>query len=278
MRLWLSSLLLGCALVAGADEAEESLSIVRLDLLDRAGGYAIPTDSVYYPGEVIYLAFNISGYTVDEDYNIRLKYKIHTVGPAGRAFSTSEGGAFAHELAPQDDGWEPSVRFSAKLPDHAGSGYYMVFIEVTDEIADETVKAEVAAAVEGEDVETSADLTVRNFGFSLTDGGQQLDKPYYSGGDSIWAWFYITGYATRDDNTYEVESELRVVNGKGETMYAFEPKGEKGSPFYPRLWLPAKFRLDLEKTIPSGAYTVLLSVRDKVGKTSYEGRHTFVVR
>jgi len=278
MKLWLSSLLLGCALVVGAQEAEESLAIIHLDLLDREGGYAIPEDSVFYPGEEVYLAFNITGYAVDEDYNVKLKYKIHTVGPAGRPFSTPEGGEFAHELAPEDDGWEPLVRFAAKLPDHAGSGNYMVFIEVSDEIAGETVKAEVAAAVEGENVETSADLTVRNFGFSLTDGGQVLNQPFYSGGDSIWAGFYITGYATRDDNTYEVESELKVINVKGETMYSFEPKGEKGSPFYPRLWLPAKFRLDLEKTIPRGEYTVLLSVRDHVGDTSYEGEHTFVVR
>ncbi len=278
MRLWLASLLLLCSAPCGADESAESLQIVRLDLLDREGGYAIPDDSVFYPGEMVHLAFNIAGYAIDNDYNMRLKWNIRTMGPAGRAFSTPEGGEFVHELAPEDDGWEPLVTFNARIPDHAGTGNYRIFVEVVDELAEESVRAEVAVAVKGENVQSSAELTIRNFGFSLTEGGTHLDRPFYSGGDSIWAGFYITGYKTRDDNTYDVESELKVVNSKGEAMYSFDARGEKGSPFYPRLWLPAAFRLDLEKTIPSGEYTVLLKVRDKVGGSAYDGEHRFLVR
>ena len=278
MSLWLASLLLFASTASGADESEKSLQVVRLDLLDREGGYVIPVDSVFYPGEMVHLAFNIAGYAIDNDYNMRLKWNIRTMGPAGQAFSAPEGGEFVHELAPEDDGWEPLVTFNARIPDHAGPGDYRIFAEVLDELSKETVKAEVAVAVEGENVESSADLTIRNFGFSLTEGGTHLDRPFYSRGDSIWAGFYITGYKTRDDNTYDVESELRVVNAKGETMYSFDARGEKGSPFYPRLWLPASFRLDLEKTIPSGEYTVLLKVRDNVGGSSYDGERLFLVR
>jgi hypothetical protein len=187
------------------------------------------------------------------------------VGPNGVNFAPSEGGEFAVELAPQDENWEPSVGYSAEVPPHAGSGVYRFKIAVTDVKASETIEREVPVRVEGEDVEISKDLSVRNFVFTLTEGGTVLDEPVFGRGDTVFASFYITGYKTDEENRYDVESSLRVIDGEGETMLALDPPGEKGAPFFPRLWLPAKFRLDLERSIPPGGYTVLLEVKDNVG-------------
>ena len=276
----LTVLLWTTALAAQEPAAEEQpkFRLVSVDLLDSRGGYAIPADSVFYPGEKVHLGFKIAGYSIDEDYRIHLTWRAEAMGPGGTRFAPSEGGEFAVELAPQDENWEPSVEYSAEIPPHAGSGVYRLLISVTDVKASETLEREIALQVEGGDVEISDSLSVRNFVYTMTEGGTVLDKPVFGRGDTVFASFYITGYKTDEENRYDVESNLRVINGEGETVLALNPPGEKGSPFFPRLWLPAKFRLDLDRTIPPGGYTVLLEVKDNVGGKSLQTEEKFQVK
>jgi len=275
-------LVLAPAAARAAEDAEPSqqgLELVRFELLDRKGGYPIPADSVFYPGETVYLSFNITGYQVSDDYMIDLTYRIEAAGPRDVPIATPEGGAFQVEILPQDEDWEPLVNYAVKLPDHAGGGLYRIDVKVTDALAEETVERQATIRVEGENVELSDSLSVRNFAFSRLQGGSPLDPPVIGQGETLWASFYITGYETSaEDNAYDIESNLEILNSKGETMLAFETNGEKGAPFYPRLWLPASFRLDLDRNIPSGEYTIVLAVLDKVGGTEIEERRTFEVR
>ncbi len=259
--------------------SEAALEVIRLDLLDRAGGYAVPEDSVFYPGEKVYLAFNLRNYAIDEDYRIKLTWRIDALGPSGTPFANPEGGEFDLELAPQDEDWEPLVTYQAEIPPHAPGGVYELKLEVTDAMAEQTLRRVVPVRVEGENVEISGDgLAVRSFGFSIAEGGAKLAEPTYLGGQEVFAAFYITGYETREDNTYDVSSEMEVINSEGKRMYFFPAKGEKGSPFFPRLWLPAKFRLDLEPNIPPGRYKVILTIRDKVGAKTFITEEDFYVR
>ena len=270
-KLWLASL--ACALAAGpgyaqepeAEEPDPGFRLSSLDLLDRSGGYAIPADSVFYPGEKVFLGFKIAGYTVDEKYNIHLTWRADAEGPNGVRFAPAEGGEFAVELAPQDEDWEPSVEYAAEIPFHAGSGIYRLKIAVTDVMGGETLEREVPVRVEGEDVEVTDSLSVRNFVYTMTEGGTILEEPVFGSGDTVYASFYITGYETDEENRYDVESNLKVIDGEGKTVLALDPPGEKGAPFFPRLWLPAKFRLDLDRSIAPGPYVVQLEVKDNVG-------------
>lgn len=278
--LWRTSLavILAVSAAAGQEAFESGLDIVRLELLDSPNGFAIPDDSVFLPGEQVFVAFNITGYRFNDDYEIKLTYRITTKSPLDKPFAMAEGGEWELELAPEDDGWEPLVKYTANLPPHAGSGVYNIDIEVTDHIAGKTATKRLPVRVEGADVETSESLTVRNFAFSLTEGGTPIDEPTVRSGEKLWASFYITGYLTGSDNAYDVESEMRILDSKGETVLDFPPRGEKGEPFYPRLWLPASFRLDLAPSTPSGTYTVVLNVRDKLGETEYRKEERFTVR
>jgi hypothetical protein len=283
-KLWSVSGLAALALAAilAGQEAEQpeqpGFRLISVDLLDSRGGYAIPADSVFYPGEKVYLGFKIAGYTVDEDYRIHLTWRADAHGPGGVRFAPSEGGEFAVEISPQDENWEPSVEYSADIPQHAGSGVYRLKIAVTDHKAEETLEREIPLRVEGEDVEVSDSLSVRNFVYTMTEGGTVLEEPVFGSGDTVFASFYITGYKTDEENRYDVESNLRVIDNEGETVLALDPPGEKGSPFYPRLWLPAKFRLDLDRSIPPGTYTVLLEVKDNVGGKTIQTEEKFLVK
>ncbi len=257
---------------------EGDLRLARIELLDAPGGYAIPSDSVFYPGEKIYVGFNLAGYTVNDDYRIHLVWRADAVGPNGTPFAPAEGGEFAVELAPQDENWEPYVELAKALPPFAGSGAYTIQIRLEDKLANAKLSHDVSVRVEGEDVEITDSLSVRNLQFALTEGGTPLQRPIVGQGAALHASFFISGYETGEDNSYEVESMMKVINGKGETMIEFPAQGEKGAPFYPRLWLPARFRLELDRTIPIGEYMILLEVRDKIGGKSLLTEEKFVVR
>jgi len=262
------------------DAADEpQFEIVRMELRDSPNGYRIPDDSVFYPGEQVHIAFNLSGYHISEDYRMKVRYRIETASPLGKPFAVSEGGDWDEEIAPQDEGWEPAAKYTATLPAHAGPGVYKILIEATDELANVSDTRELSVVVEGEAVETSEELSVRKFQFTLTEGGTPLgEEPTIPRGETLWASFYITGYLMSSDNSYDVSSTMKIIDEKGETMIAFEPKGEKGSPFFPRVWLPGGCRLDLDDNVRSGRYTILLEVEDKLGGTSYQTEEIFRVR
>lgn len=259
-------------------EDEPDLALVNLDLLDRRDGYAIPADSRFLPGETIHLYFQIGGYQVGQEFRISLSYEMRALDPEGRSFFAAEGGKIDTELAPQDENWMPVVRYSPRIPDHAGGGTYSIQIIVRDELAQTSVSARLPIAVDGSRVQSADQLLVRNFGFSRAEGGDLLEDPVFDAGDEIWAEFFITGYKTREDNTYQVESDAWVQDAEGEKLFDFKPAGEAGRPFYPRLWLPARLRLRLDESIPPGRYAVVLRLRDLVGGVDATEHYDFRIR
>ena len=259
-------------------EAQQGLALVNLDLLDRRDGFAIPANSRFLPGETIHVYFQINGYQVGPEYRISLNYEMRALDPEGRSFFEAEGGDIDVELAPQDEDWMPVVRYSPRIPDHAGGGTYSIQIVVRDEMADTSTSVRLPIEVDGSRVQSADQLLVRNFGFTRVESGEPLQDPVFDPGEEIWADFFITGYATRDDNTYQVESDAWVQNAQGEKLFDFQPAGEAGSPFYPRLWLPAKLRLQLDELIPPGRYAVVLRLRDRVGEAETIERYDFRIR
>lgn len=261
-----------------AAEAEQGLALVNLDLLDRRDGYAIPADSRFLPGETIHVYFQIGGYQVGREFRISLSYEMRALDPEGRSFFAAEGGEIDTELAPQDENWMPVVRYSPRIPDHAGGGTYSIQIVVRDELSEASVSVRLPIVVDGSRVQSADQLLVRNFGFSRAEGGDLLEDPVFDAGEEIWADFFITGYKTREDNTYQVESDAWVQDAEGEKLFDFKPAGEAGSPFYPRLWLPARLRLQLDESIPPGRYAVVLRLRDMVGGVDAVEHYDFRIR
>ena len=263
---------------AGEESTEAGLALANLDLLDSRDGYAIPPDTHFLPGETVHLFFQVKGYRVGVEDRVRLQYKVEALDPQGRRFHIANGGEVDVELAPQDENWMPVVRYSPRIPDHAGGGTYSMHILVRDLLAGDAIETAIPIEVDGTRLHAADQLAVRNFHFSKDEDGARLAEPVFDPGEEVWAAFFITGYATRGDNSYDVESDAAVVDAEGERMFAFESRGEEGSPFYPRLWLPAKLRLDLEEDIPPGSYTVVLRVRDGVGGSEETQQYGFRIR
>ena len=265
-----------------ADDESPKLAIVETVLLDGEDGYPIPADSIFYPGETVYLEFKMDGFRVNDDYRMKTQYRVDFLGPTGIRFAISQAGDISEEIFPQDEDWLPVVRVSPRLPQFAESGAFKIVVTAIDRLAgnDETT-LEFPVYVRGENVETGKTLTIRNLVFSLGKGGEAVAEPVYKAGDTVWARFDITGYFLAEDNSFDVESSLEVTEAEGDpekVLFRFESSGERGRPFYPRRRLPAEFRLDLDDDLAPGAYAVLISVRDKLGDATFESQRTFTVK
>ena len=259
-----------------------TLSIVSASLLDSENGYPIPADSVFYPGEKVHLEFKLTGFTTDKDYRMRVDYRVDFLGPSGVRFSLPRAGEINEEIFPQDEDWSPMLRVSPRLPQFAEPGTYEITLTAVDRLAgnDETVLI-VPVFVHGDNIETSTTLLMRNLVFSREQGGEALPTPMYSAGETVWARFHITGYSLAEDNSFDVASSLEVTTEEekeNKVLFHFKASGERGRPFYPRRWLPAEFRLDLDENLSSGLYTVLISVPDKLEGKTFESRRHFRVK
>ena len=254
------------------------MALVNLDLLETRDGFAIPPDSRFLPGEAVHVYGQVAGYKVSRDYRISLSYQMRATDPDGRPFYEAEEGKIDVELAPQDESWMPVLRYSPRIPGHAGGGTYAIQILVRDELAGASVTAQLPITVDGSRVQSADQLLVRNFSFSRTESGRPVRNPVFGAGEEIRAEFLITGYKIREDNTYQVESDVWVQDAAGQRLYDFEPAGEAGNPFYPKLWLPAELRLKLDESTPPGRYAVVLRLRDRVGGTEAVERYHFSIR
>ena len=259
-------------------DGETGLELVNLSILDSRDGYAIPADSRFLPGEPVHVYFQVSGYGVGEADRVSLRYEVRALDPDGRRFFMAEAGNVDVTLAPQDKDWLPVVRYSPRIPDHAGGGTYAISIEVHDEIGEASVTASLPIEVDGDRIQTAGELLVRNFRFVVSEDGETIPDPVFAPGDCIRAEFYITGYKTRDDNTFQVESDAWVTDSLGRRMFQFEARGEAGSPYYPRLWLPGSLEFELDPAIPAGEYTVVLRLVDAVGGSGASQSFRFRIR
>lgn len=261
----------------------QDLQITYLQLLDSENGYAIPEESVFYPGEVIHFRANVIGFgryqeEDADDPHVKLSWRLRFTSPSGKAFATAEGGEIDTFLAPQDDKWSPILRANPRVPFHGESGKYKIFVEVTDHIADRKVATEIEVLVEGKDVEVGERLAIRNFAFTFGKGGDKIEAPRYRPGETVFASFYITGFVLGDDNKFAVESGLELLNAAGEQVYEFNRERETGNPFYPRRWLPGDFEFELDRTIPVGTYSVRIWIADELGDQRFETKQKFVVQ
>jgi hypothetical protein len=263
---------------ARAKKPEPQFSIATADILDSEDGYPVDPESVFYPGEKVFLLFKVAGYTRGQYDHVKVSWRIDSFGPQGERFVTAEKGGVDLELAPQDEKWMPIIRHSPMIPPHAGEGIYKVVLTVTDGLAEKEISKEIPIHVAGARVEGADSLTVRGLTFHRTKDGEKLPAAVYRPGDTVWVNFYITGYQLAEDNSFDVASEVRMVSEDGDVVLSFEPEREQDATFYPRRWLPASLRLDLDRTIPPGKYTLLVLLHDRLAEKTHQSSHSFTVR
>jgi hypothetical protein len=112
-----------------------------------------------------------------------------------------------------------------------------------------------------------------------------MREPSYQRPGTLLAQFQIVGYKRGDANRFSVEYEVALISPptdqapEGSVVYSQpEPRGESGEPFYPQRWAVGAFSLNFDADVPPGKYTLLLTIRDKIGEAERRFREPFEIR
>jgi hypothetical protein len=171
------------------------------------------------------------------------------------------------------------VRASAQIPHHAEAGLYRIVLRARDDLKPQSEdRRELTFEVLGRKVPDTKKLTVEDFGLARAENSQPMKEPLFKPGDAVWGRFSILGFALGEGNAFKVDTRLRILDEEDEVLFAFEPEGEQGQSFYPRRWLPGRFRVDLDDDIPPGRYEIELVVSDRIGGQKSQTRYAFEVR
>ena len=280
---FLVPLSLTAAVVCLAAPAEKKLAIVRPLLSQAEDGAPVSSGFEFVPGETIHFSCQIEGYKKMEDKpeveKLLVTYQVEAHDSRGVLLQPVQEGKEGGTVTAEDKNWMPKIRESIVIPPLAESGEYQILVKVKDEIGQATAEARTAFTVKGRDVAPSDTLVVRNFRFlRAEEDAKALQVTAYRPGDPVWARFEMTGYKLGEANQFDIEYGLQVLRADGSVAYS-EPQAATGKEqtFYPQRYQPGVLNLNLAKDQTTGEYTIVVTVRDKLGNQTYETREKFSV-
>jgi hypothetical protein len=278
MKLHLVVLLL-VALSTIAAPAEKKFAIVRPGFAQSEDGPMVAASYQFVPGESIFFSCQVDGYKKSEKDEIYLTYLVEAKDAHGVLLQAAANGKIQATLSDEDKNWMPKVRETIVVPPLADPGEYQLNVKVKDELGGASAEARTTFSVHGRLVAPSDTLVVRDFHFFRTeDETKPLQVAAYRPGDAVWGRFDMTGYKLGDGNQFDIEYGITVLGADGSVAYS-EPHAaaQKEQTFYPQRYQPGVLSLNLAKDQKRGEYTIVLTVRDNLGKQTWETREKFAV-
>jgi hypothetical protein len=275
------------ALASAAD-----LTIQRLALHDYEDGPQIQAGYEYLPGETVWFSARLAGFTrqvADADAkldHVRLSWQVRPADASGALIIPPVRGVIEETLRPEDKDWTPKFLINFQVPVYAPRGVYRIPVVVRDELSRAEAAGQIEFRVRAEDAPPAdAPLSVRDFRFlAKEDDRFPLRPAVFHQGSPMFTRFEIIGYKLEGNNHFSVEYGLAIQgplkpDAEPKTMLSQETAAsETGESFYAQRWVPGGFGLTLDKDVPVGAYTLILTLRDKVSGATQEFRETFEVR
>ena len=257
------------------------LAIIQPVVAQFDGGPNVPVGFSFFSGESIFLNFDIAGFKPegDEDLKIKLSWECQAFDGAGIALAATQKGDVRVDLAPEDKKWRPRVRVELALPQGMPSGAGEIRLSTVDHVGGGKAALVVPIRTRGLDLAGIDTLRALRFRFLRgEDSTAALTVPAYAQGDTVWGRFEIAGYRMGEGNAFQVSYGLEVFRANGESLYRQEEAAnETGKSFYPRRYVTGTLSLQLTKDLAPGEYTILLRIRDGVGRQQSESKHSFRV-
>jgi hypothetical protein len=281
-----------CSVVCAAS----SLAVERIALHQFEDGPLVDSSYEFLPGETAYFSCRLTGYQVrtldDGTQDAKLSWRMEIRDPMGALLEEPAQGRIDAELFPEDTNWLPKFLKSFVVPPFAISGEYRISVRVSDEIAGGDPSGEVSGElkfrVKGHalDATTPAGdaLTARNIVFlSGEDDTLGTRSAVYHAGTMVWARMDVSGYkfgnGVGEKNRFSISFGMALENGDGKQLFSQPDAGtETHESFYPQRYTTGTLTLNLDKNTPAGAYTLVVTIRDRIGGQSYEARAPFQVQ
>ena len=260
--------------------AAPALEIVRPTVSQMDGGAIDPPGFEHAPGETLFFACRVSGFTKNEDEQMHIKYSVQAFDSKGVPLTELYENEMKAEVTPQDKEWLPKIATEVVIPPLIAGGAYKIVVKAEDVLAKTSAELAVPFQVRGYQLDPSDTVVVRNFRFyRAEEDTQPVEKAVYNPGDSVWARFDITGYKFGPKNKMDVSYLVSLINSEGKVLYTQpQPAVEQTESFYPKRYVPAAMGLNLQKNIRPGEYTIAVAVKDAVGDQSFDGKYTFTVQ
>ena len=261
-----------------------SLSIVQAGVQQADDAPFVPNDYKFYPGDYIFVTFEVAGYGIKTNpdgtrRSMSLSYRVTPEDERGIPLAAPSTGSIVDDLAPEDKNWTPKRRASFLLPSDIAAGEFRIHLVVKDDIAKSEVERDVPFHIGGTAIEPASTLTVERFQFFREEnGGKPLDLPAYGRGDSVFMRFDLVGFQNGSKNQYHLSYGVKVLSPDGR-VYLDRPKAAEitESNFYPAQFVPASFRIDTSAKAEVGQYTILLTVQDLIGNSTYKTKQAFTL-
>ncbi len=278
-----------CALLAAAllpfalQAAPRGLTIENAGVRTFDDGPKAPADYRFRAGETVYFSFQISGYrtqSVEFDISkVHLTWTIAVQDASGVALEEPTAGTIDTTVSLEDRNWIQIERRNIVLPPFVPAGRFHILLEVRDELAKISQKADIPFLLAGYTVAPGAPLGVRNFRFHRTSEEKDaLQVAAYSPGDTLWARFEIVGFQLGEGNRYSVEYGLKVLKPDGTVAFQQPDAAQaENAPFYPQRMVPGVLSLNIPKDLAKSKYTMVVTVTDRLSGRSAEGRQPFSV-
>ena len=234
---------------------------------------------MFRPGETVFYSFQVAGYGQSPVKKVRFSYRVDALDPNGVRIEAPVESIFDATLHDEDKNWLPKIRVPIAIPPVAPSGAYRIKVLLTDDVSHLTASVETPFEVEGHQVPSSPELTIRNFTFHRTEeDAHPLTVNAYRAGDAVFARFDISGFRYAEGNTIHVYYDVAVLNPAGKQIYAQPHAAEDRSfSYYPKPWVPGQISLTLLPNTRPGEYTVVLTAHDEVGHQQIEAKQSFTV-
>ncbi len=259
------------------------LSVERIALHQFEDGPVLDPGYQFLPGETAYFSCRLTGYQVDETdeshRKVKLAWNMELRDPAGVLLEAPASGRIDTELLAEDTNWLPKFLKSFVVPAFALSGEYRVSVRVHDEVAGSELAGELKFRVKGHAVTPSRILAISNFMFLTSeDDAFGMRRPVYHPGAMAWARMDVTGYRFGENNRFSIAFGMALESPDGTQLFSQPDAGaESDSSFYPQSYAPGILTLNLDKSIPPGTYTLVVTVRDQIADQSLESRQPFRV-
>jgi len=273
----------GAVLASGTLSAAPKLALERLALHQYEDGPLLPSSHDFLPGETIWFSCRITGFESEpagDNRNVKLSWQTGLLDPNKTAVEPPKTGRLDESLRFQDKDWVPKFVVSFLLPSFIPGGSYHIPVTVKDEIAGTEISGDLEIHVRAETIEPSASFVIRNFRFLRNEDDTAALRPpiTYKQGSTLWARFEMAGYKLAANNKFSVEYGLAILGADGKELFA-QPvaAAESKESFYPQLRVPGALSLHLDANVPLASYTLVVTVRDKIGGDAVELRETFSV-
>ena len=269
----------GPARPAAAASGAKPLVTVRPVISQYEDGPALPAGSDFQPGDITFFSFQVENYRISPAGKVDLVGHMQAFDPKGVAIAPVDEQVIGTSLSDEDKEWKPKLRSQLQLPSIAQPGAYKIKYEVTDRQSRQSAAAELTFGVGGKGVEPANELAIRNLAFYRT---QEEESPLkvvaYRPGDMVWVRFDAIGYKYGEQNAIDVAYDVAVLSPDGKQLYSQEDAAvERSQAYYPQPWVPGIFNLSLQPTMRPGAYTLMLTARDGVGKQMTTAKAEFRV-